>query len=441
MPKLTQSFVKSLGAASDSAQTFYMDDELTGFGLRVSMTKKVFYLQMRVGRKVLKRRIGEYGPMTVDQARKSALLVKAQLLEGKDPYEERHHGASDATLEELFDEYRDEVSHRANSKKSINASKRYFGELAGKAFKTKPDGRSNEQVEIVDVKLPNWLKRPYREITQDEVLARFDVVSRMIPKRMRAGVLKPITRTSNQHFKYLQAAYNYAISKYRLSRAGFINPVSILKTTRRWSRINRRHSFLDTTKPNFVKWWLACEALETVVGDYILFTLLTACRSIESATLRWSDVDFKKGDMVFCDTKNGQDYTFPMTPLVRTILERRRKAKVNDFVFGYADSKKGHVVCPPQYHIKQVREACEQHWTMHDLRRTFTTAMTRLNVHAFTISHLMKHSTNSSMTLSYSPPTREQLLEALTRLEQHLQEQVRQPASNDEAGEPMEAVA
>lgn len=441
MPKLTQSFVKSLGAASESAQTFYMDDELTGFGLRVSTTKKVFYLQMRVGRKVLKRRIGEYGPMTVDQARKSALLLKAQLIEGKDPYEERHHGASDASLEELFDEYRDEVSHRANSKKSINAAMRCFGELAGRAFKTKPDARSAEKTEIVQVKLVNWMKRPYREITQDEVLSRFDVVSRMLPKRRRAGAPKPITRTANQHFKYLQAAYNYAISKYQLSRSGFLNPVVILKTTRRWSRINRRHSFLDTTKPAFVKWWHACTALEPVVGDYILFTLLTASRSIESATLRWPDVDFKAGDIMFRDTKNGQDYAIPMTPLVEAILKRRRKAKINDFVFGYADSKKSHIVCPPQYHIKQVREACGQHWTMHDLRRTFTTAMTRLNIHAFTISHLMKHSTNSSMTLSYSPPTREQLLEALIMLEQHLLEQVRPAASNDEVDAQMEVAA
>jgi integrase len=62
---------------------------------------------------------------------------------------------------------------------------------------------------------------------------------------------------------------------------------------------------------------------------------------------------------------------------------------------------------------------------MHDLRRTFTTAMTLLNVHAFTISHLMKHSTTSSMTLSYAPPTHEQLREALIAMENHVLESVR----------------
>ncbi|MEN9491563.1 MAG: hypothetical protein RJA63_2012 [Pseudomonadota bacterium] len=441
MSKLTQSFVKSIAVSPGESQTFYMDDELTGFGLRVSPTKKVFYLQMRVGRKVLKRKLGEYGPMTVDQARKNALQMKAQLLDGRDPYEERRRGASDATLDELFDEYTNEVEHRANTKKSIESAKRHFGELEGMAFKTKPNGRSAEKIELAKVKLPNWLKRPYREITQDDVLERFDVVSRMIPKRKLSKSPQPITRTSNQHFKYLQAAYNYAISKYQLSRAGFMNPVAILKTTRRWSRINRRSGFLDTNKPYFVTWWRACESLEPVIGDYILFSLVTASRSIESATLRWSDVDLKKGRMVFRNTKNGQDYTFPIAPVARSILERRLKAKINDFVFGYADSGKCHVVCPPQYHIKLVRVECGEHWSMHDLRRTFTTAMTLLNVHAFTIAHLMKHSMNSSMTLSYAPPTQEQLLEALIRLEQHLLERVRPEACNAAATEVVGAVA
>ena len=441
MSKLTQSFVKSIAVSPGESQTFYMDDELTGFGLRVSPTKKVFYLQMRVGRKVLKRKLGEYGPMTVDQARKNALQMKAQLLDGRDPYEERRRGASDATLDELFDEYTNEVEHRANTKKSIESAKRHFGELEGMAFKTKPNGRSAEKIELAKVKLPNWLKRPYWEITQDDVLERFDVVSRMIPKRKLSKSPQPITRTSNQHFKYLQAAYNYAISKYQLSRAGFMNPVAILKTTRRWSRINRRSGFLDTNKPYFVTWWRACESLEPVIGDYILFSLVTASRSIESATLRWSDVDLKKGRMVFRNTKNGQDYTFPIAPVARSILERRLKAKINDFVFGYADSGKCHVVCPPQYHIKLVRVECGEHWSMHDLRRTFTTAMTLLNVHAFTIAHLMTHSMNSSMTLSYTPPTQEQLLEALIRLEQHLLERVRPEACNAAATEVVGAVA
>ena len=425
MPKLTQSFVKSVALPPGKNQLFFMDDELTGFGLRLSARKKVFYIQMRLGRRVLKRKIGEYGVLTVDQARKGALLLKAQLLDGKDPYQERKQGPSNATLEHLFDEYAKEVRHRSATLRSIEKAKKSFGTLEGQAFRTKPDGRSLDRIDVVKVTLPSWLKRSYRSITQDEVLARFDIVTRMLPKRRLSKVPRPITRTANQHFKYLQAAYNYAISKYRLSPTAFVNPVAILKTARRWDRMNRRSGFLDTTKPSFAKWWWACESVEPrVVSDYILFSLVTASRSIESATLRWQDVDLEKARMIFRNTKNGQDYMFPIAPLARAILERRLGEKMNDFVFGYADSRTGRVVCPPHHHIKVIRAECGEEWSMHDLRRTFTTSMTALGVHAFTISHLMKHSSNNSMTLSYSPPTQQQLFEALEKLERHMLERV-----------------
>ncbi|WP_254460293.1 hypothetical protein [Xanthomonas sacchari] len=78
--------------------------------------------------------------MTVDQARKKALLLKAPLLEGKDPYAERERGPIDATLGELFQEYRDEVAHCASTKKSIDAAIKHSGGHEGQAFKSKPDG-------------------------------------------------------------------------------------------------------------------------------------------------------------------------------------------------------------------------------------------------------------------------------------------------------------
>lgn len=144
--------------------------------------------------------------------------------------------------------------------------------------------------------------------------------------------------------------------------------------------------------------------------------------------MKWADIDFKKQEVVYRDTKNGLDYVFPLTPLALTILERRRKEKINDFVFGYEVSNTGRIPCPPQQAIKKIRRACGEHWSMHDLRRTFTTTMTSLNVHAFTIAHLMKHSPTITMTLSYAPPTKEQLLDALVRFEQYVSMRVKQVA-------------
>ncbi len=83
------------------------------------------------------------------------------------------------------------------------------------------------------------------------------------------------------------------------------------------------------------------------------------------------------------------------------------------------------MVCTPQYHIKPVREVSGEHWAMRELRRTYTTPMMLLNVHAFAIAHLMKHLTTSSMTRSYALPTQEQPLDALTTLELRLLQRVR----------------
>lgn len=426
MPKLTQSFVKAATLSEGETQRFFMDDELTGFGLRVSATKKSFYLQMRLGNRVVKRRLGEYGLMSVDQARKAALVLKAQLLQGQDPHAERQRIARSTTLGELFDEYAREVSHKPVTRVSIARCKKKFDALTGTAYKTMPNSRSAEKIELVPIKLASWLQRPYQDISQDEVLARFDALARMVPARKLSATPQPIVRTANQAFKYLQAAYNYAINKHGLGRSGFDNPVDILKMTRRWSRINRRDSFLDISQPYFADWWRACANYQPqVISDYLLFTLLTAGRSIECATLRWDDVDLRKGVVVFRNTKNHQDYRFPIAPEARRILERRPQGRINDFVFGYKGSTTERVVCPPQQAIKAVRVACGEHWSMHDLRRTFTTAMTSLNVHAFTIAHLMKHSPTITMTLSYAPPTREQLLDALVRFESYVLDRVR----------------
>jgi hypothetical protein len=47
MPKLTQNYVKSLPLSKDTSQKIYLDDELTGFGVRVSKRSKVFYVYMQ----------------------------------------------------------------------------------------------------------------------------------------------------------------------------------------------------------------------------------------------------------------------------------------------------------------------------------------------------------------------------------------------------------
>lgn len=66
------------------------DDQLPGFGCRVYPSgKKFFVLSYRIqGRKKLLT-LGQYGTLTVDQARKQVLKHTASILDGHDPLAKR----------------------------------------------------------------------------------------------------------------------------------------------------------------------------------------------------------------------------------------------------------------------------------------------------------------------------------------------------------------
>lgn len=69
--------------------TFYWDDEVPGFGLKVTpVDSRIFVFQYRMGGRGAKTKrwtIGKYGPLTPDQARKEAKRLSALVSQGTDP--------------------------------------------------------------------------------------------------------------------------------------------------------------------------------------------------------------------------------------------------------------------------------------------------------------------------------------------------------------------
>jgi len=78
------------------------DDAAPGFGLRIYPTgRKSFVLSYRSNGQKRMMVLGEYGPLTLDQARRAALQRKADLIEGKDPLEQRIAAGKAQTVAEL----------------------------------------------------------------------------------------------------------------------------------------------------------------------------------------------------------------------------------------------------------------------------------------------------------------------------------------------------
>ena len=102
MSKLTKRSIDSM-AITANGQIFLWDEELRGFGVRAMPSGlKVFVLQYR-NEEGRSRRIvlGRYGVLTVEQARKQAIIKLGSVASGADPAEERAQSRAAITIGEV----------------------------------------------------------------------------------------------------------------------------------------------------------------------------------------------------------------------------------------------------------------------------------------------------------------------------------------------------
>jgi len=135
--------------------------------------------------------------------------------------------------------------------------------------------------------------------------------------------------------------------------------------------------------------------------DYFRLVLFTGMRREETASLRWENIDMKAKVFTAIDTKNGDFHTLPMTDFIETLFLRRLEArhKDNDFVFP-AESSAGYIK-EPRKAMQKITQVSGVTFTMHDLRRTFTTTAESLDISAYALKRLLNHKMNSDVTAGY----------------------------------------
>jgi hypothetical protein len=118
--KLVKSRVESAQAPA-FGQRFYWDDELRGFGLRVSASGSRSYIaQSRVGTRTRRVTIGAHGCWTCDEARRQAREILREMDLGIDPQEKKQHAAVlEVTLRTVVADYLRDRALKTNSKNDI----------------------------------------------------------------------------------------------------------------------------------------------------------------------------------------------------------------------------------------------------------------------------------------------------------------------------------
>ena len=372
MPRLTKSFIDGLplparAPSGQARQTLYRDDALVGFGVLVgSGGTKSFFVERRINGRVKRLSLGRYGHLTPAQARQKAQAMLGTIAMGKDPVaEKRAASARGTTLGEAFEDY---LQTRRDLKPGTVANYR----------------------KCIDGCLGDWKRRRLIDIDKAQVEQRHRDLSKRAPAR------------ANNAMRVLRAVFNHALAKYEDQSGKPVlqfNPVDRLGQVRAWNRVERRR---DRVKPHqMAAWYRATLQLnEETTRDYLHFLLFTGLRKAEASFLRWDDIDFDDATITVRDTKNREPLVLPMSSFLTDLLERRWQARTSEWVFP-SPKKPGQPLREPRAAVARLAKLWGHPFTLHDLRRTFTTTVDGLDIPHYALKRLINHSDRNDVTAGY----------------------------------------
>src|SRR5450759_2870194 len=394
--KQTKSNVEKLAIPS-KGQALYWDDDLHGFGVRVTPSgARSYIVQGRANGKERRVTLGQHGAplsktetLTADRARKLAMGIIASLSKGVDPVIEKKRKKTLAvTLGEVAEVY----CRERRTKKG--------GELTAL---TKRDIEKHISKSFAD-----WKEKPIINITRDLCSSRFIELSAIGQTQ------------ANQAFRILRSLLNYAMESYRPGNVPILleNPVKVISGKKMWNpnktksgyipvgRKNQKGKVEEVCKVGDV--WNLLQDKRTASdvlpsgrtgADIVLFLMLTGCRWSEAAELRWNDVNLDDGSWHISDPKNHNPITFPLSAPARAMLAERPRVKGNPHVFPSRVKNGNGFVDNARPTMKSVSEIAGLHLSAHDLRRTFMAIGIKNKIAMWKLKLLTNHIAKGDVTI------------------------------------------
>jgi len=156
---------------------------------------------------------------------------------------------------------------------------------------------------------------------------------------------------------------------------------------------NSRDRYLNDDELRKV--WETANLVGHPYGTLVNLLLLTGQRRSEIVGLKWSWIDEKEKTLTFPKdfTKTGVIHTIPLTPMMMDVFETI--PRLNDHLYpAYGRTKgtfQGFSKCKRRFDD----ECPIDHWTLHDLRRTFATHLASLRVQPHIIERILNHSSGT----------------------------------------------
>jgi integrase len=357
--RLTAPTVRALSLPAGKDDHVFFDADLPGFGLRVRASgAKTWMVQYAIAGKTRRLVLGSLAVLDPSKARETAKDLLAQVRLGRDPAGEK-------------------MEARARAAETFGALLPRF--LERQRARLKP--RSFEETDRhLTVHAKPLHGRPIEAIDRRTVATRLAEIAKASGPAAANRV-----RTS------LSAFFSWS------AREGLVEANPVAYTNKAVENGSRERVLADD---ELAAIWRALG--DNQYGAIVKLLMLTGARRDEIASLRWSEIDVDEATVTLppARTKNRREHIIPLSDQALAILSAQPQrleadGALRDFVFGrgprgfqdWSGSK-----ADLDARITAARKGKTLDWTLHDFRRSLSTALhERFNVQPHVVEAMLGH--------------------------------------------------
>jgi len=311
--KLDKTSIEKL-EVMEGKQVVYWDDEIKGFGLRVSPGgAKTFFYQGRLKGKSFKMTIGRYGKLTAKQGRDEAKRVAAMVELNQDPRQAKEPKEAPVTFGEVMDQYAAYLEKR--------------GKVSARAV-------ANTLHKWIRDEFPKVWNKPAAQVSIDDCMKPIDHLTE-----------NDKGRTADKVRSYMVSAFKMVINARgrvgvpeRFRHIGIkANPAAGIEKPEGASEARER----VLSVAEFRAYWRRLESLPEPDRSLAKLHVLTGGqRQKQLARVTFSDIDRDQGGMVILDYKGKRAQPRRHhVPLLPECLEMIDSISSGPFVFSASGGK------------------------------------------------------------------------------------------------------
>lgn len=264
-----------------SGVTYCYDTQVKGLALSIGTTgRKSFLLYRKIKGKPERIKIGPYPDISIEQARKSATVLNADIAQDANPADAGRNKRDEMTLTQLFKKYYEQHSslRKITHQEDVEHFRRHVNTVAYG---------------------PNLAQLRLTEVTRAKLTAHH-------------AKMGGIPTTANRVLALISSMFSKAI---QWSEFDGVNPCrGIQKFTEQ-----ARERFVQPDEMPRLLYALENESNE-VVRDFLLLALFTGARRTNVLTMQWADVHMERKEWRIAKTKNGTSQTIIVACSHVTIL-------------------------------------------------------------------------------------------------------------------------